>query len=50
MFDRKEPSAGLMGCGVPISPQSRGATDQLGDIARAEIGATLVGRKGPTPF
>ena len=23
-------------CGVPISPQNRGAADQLGDIARAE--------------
>ena len=26
----------LMGCGVPISPQGRSATDKLGDIARAE--------------
>ena len=48
--DRKEPSAGLMGCGVPISPQSRGATDQLGDIARAENWRNLGGTKGSHPF
>ena len=37
-----------MGCGVPISPQCRSATDKLGDIARAENwrnpeGVTCVG-------
>jgi hypothetical protein len=47
---RKELSAGLMGCGVPISPQSRGATDQLGDIVRAENRRNLGGKKGSQPF
>jgi hypothetical protein len=44
--DRKEPSALLMGSGVPISPQCRSAVDKLGDIARPNINATLVGKKG----
>jgi hypothetical protein len=34
--DRKEPSAGLMGLQGPHLPASRGATDKLGDAARAE--------------
>ena len=34
--DRKEPSAGLMGLRGPHLPASRGATDKLGDTARAE--------------
>ena len=34
--DRQEPSADLMGCGAPISPQCRSAPRKLGDIARAE--------------
>ena len=34
--DRKEPSADLMGCGAPISPQCRSAPRKLGDTARAE--------------
>jgi hypothetical protein len=46
----KEPSAGLMGCGVPISPQSRSATDKLGDTARAENWRNLGGKKGSHPF
>jgi hypothetical protein len=45
--DRKEPSAGLMGC---AAPQSRGATDQLGDMARAENWRNLGGKKGSHPF
>jgi hypothetical protein len=48
--DRKEPSAGLMGCGVPISPQSRSATDKLGDTARAENWRNPGGKKGSHPF
>jgi hypothetical protein len=39
-----------MGCGVPFSPQSRGATDQLGDIARAENWRNPGGKKGSHPF
>jgi hypothetical protein len=39
-----------MGCEVPISPQSRGATDQLGDIARAENWRNLGGKKGSQPL
>jgi hypothetical protein len=48
--DRKEPSAGLMGCGVPISPQGRSATDKLGDTARAENWRNPGGKKGSHPF
>jgi hypothetical protein len=49
--DRKEPGVGLMGCGVPISPQCRSATDELGDVARAENwrnpeGASCLGHHG----
>jgi hypothetical protein len=48
-----------MGCGVPISPQCRSATDELGDVARAEnwrnpggrelFGASWKG-EGPLPL
>jgi hypothetical protein len=38
-----------MGCGVPISPQGRSATDKLGDIARAENWRNLGGKKGSHP-
>ena len=47
-----------MGCGVPISPQCRCATDKLGDIARAENwrnpeGVSSLGHhgrvRGPSP-
>src|SRR4029077_17881338 len=38
--NRKEPSAG----------RSRGATDQLGDIARAENWRNFGGKKGSHPF
>ncbi len=39
-----------MGCGVPISPQCRSATDKLGDIARPENWRNLGGKKGSHPF
>src|SRR5258705_10596505 len=48
--DRKEPSADLMGCGVPISPQLPSATRKLGDIAGAENWRNLGGKKGSYPF
>ncbi|HEY5953520.1 MAG TPA: hypothetical protein VIT18_04095, partial [Terrimicrobiaceae bacterium] len=39
-----------MGCGVPISPQSRSATDKLSDTARAENWRNPGGKKGSHPF
>jgi hypothetical protein len=42
--------ADAMGCGVPISPQSRSATGKLGDTAIAENWRNPGGKKGSHPF